>query len=71
MSIVSIRSGPRRWLAALEVGDQLPQALQPTISEGHRLARAFDAMSASSNSLRLACAQHGASVIGPGARSAL
>jgi len=27
--------------------------------------RAFDAMSASSNSLRRACAQHGASVIGP------
>ncbi|SEF12754.1 hypothetical protein SAMN05444161_8821 [Rhizobiales bacterium GAS191] len=31
--------------------------------------RAFAAMSASSNSLRLACAQHGASVIGPGFRS--
>jgi hypothetical protein len=31
--------------------------------------RAFAAMSASSNSLRLACAQHPASVIGPGFRS--
>jgi len=31
--------------------------------------RAFEAMSASSNSLRLACAQHPASVIGPGFRS--
>jgi hypothetical protein len=35
---------------------------------GFRL-RAFEAMSASSNSLRLACAQHPASVIGPGFRS--
>ena len=32
------------------------------------LSRAFEAMSASSNSLRLACAQHPASVIGPGFR---
>ncbi len=34
------------------------------------LSRAFAAMSASSNSLRLAWAQHPASVIGPGFRSA-
>jgi hypothetical protein len=32
--------------------------------------RAFEAMSASSNSLRRACAQQPASVIGPGFRSA-
>jgi hypothetical protein len=32
---------------------------------GDALPRAFEAMSASSKNLRLACAQHAASVIGP------
>jgi hypothetical protein len=45
--------------AAKAIGDMMADVLP----------RAFEATSASSKNLRLACAQHGASVIGPGWRS--